>query len=70
LRLIKEHIDSIPETPKSLSRTHSVKQMLDRVEQTLRKAGIGNIIKGLANYHTTPPHNNKTYDTLLRYTNS
>ena len=22
----------------------------------------------MSTYHTTPPHNNKTYDTLLRYT--
>jgi hypothetical protein len=41
--------------------------MLEKVQQTLKKAGIGNIIKGISTYHTTPPHNNKTYETLLRY---
>jgi len=62
-------MNSIPETPPTALRgTSSVKEMLERVEQTLKKAGIANIIKGLKTYHTTPPHNNKTYDTLLRYT--
>lgn len=61
-------MNSIPETPlRTLRGTNSVKEMLERVEKTLKKAGIGNIVKGLSTYHTTPPHNNKTYDTLLRY---
>jgi hypothetical protein len=69
LSALREYLGSIAETPRSLSRTHSVKEMLERVEQTLKNAGIGNIIKGLSTYHTTPLHNNKTYDTLLRYNN-
>ena len=43
--------------------------MLDRVQQTLQKAGISNVIKGVKTYHTTPNHDNKTYETLLRYNN-
>jgi hypothetical protein len=46
----------IPETPKSITRSNSVKQMLARVEDTLKKAGVGNIIKGIVTYHTTNQH--------------
>jgi hypothetical protein len=43
----------IPETPKSITRSNSVKKMLARVEDTLKKAGISNVIKGIVTYHTT-----------------
>jgi len=54
LNVLRDFLESVAETPKGLSKTHSVKEILDRVEQTLKKAGIANIIKGINTYHTTP----------------